>query len=77
MLQRAGSVDRSDGARWSSVRQRLHPPGGRVYEQRNFVYEALNKIDGISVVKPRAAFYIFPKMDVKKFNITDDEQFRP
>lgn len=30
---------------------------------------------GISVVKPRAAFYIFPKMDVKKFNITDDEQF--
>ena len=50
-------------------------PGGRVYEQRNFVYEALSKIDGISVVKPRAAFYIFPKMDVKKFNITDDEQF--
>lgn len=36
-------------------------PGGRVYEQRNFVYEALNKIDGISVVKPRAAFYIFPR----------------
>ena len=31
--------------------------------------------NGISVVKPRAAFYIFPKMDVKKFNITDDEQF--
>ena len=27
------------------------------------------------MVKPRAAFYIFPKMDVKKFNITDDEQF--
>ena len=50
-------------------------PGGRVYEQRNFVYEALSKIHGISVVKPRAAFYIFPKMDVKKFNITDDEQF--
>ena len=50
-------------------------PGGRVYEQRNFVYEALKNIDGISVVKPHAAFYIFPKMDVKKFNITDDEQF--
>ena len=50
-------------------------PGGRVYEQRNFVYEALNKIDGISVVKPRAAFYIFPKMDVKKFNIINDEKF--
>ena len=50
-------------------------PGGRVYEQRNFVYEALNAIDGITAVKPKAAFYIFPKMDVKKFNITDDEQF--
>lgn len=50
-------------------------PGGRVYEQRNYVYEALNAIDGITAVKPKAAFYIFPKMDVKKFNITDDEQF--
>ena len=50
-------------------------PGGRVYEQRNHVYEALNAIDGITAVKPKAAFYIFPKMDVKKFNITDDEQF--
>ena len=26
-------------------------------------------------MKPKAAFYIFPKMDIKKFNITDDEQF--
>ena len=50
-------------------------PGGRVYEQRNFVYEALNSIDGITAVKPKAAFYIFPKIDVKMFNITDDEQF--
>ena len=50
-------------------------PGGRVHEQRNYVYEALNAIDGVSAVKPRAAFYIFPKLDVKKFNITDDEQF--
>ena len=50
-------------------------PGGRVYEQRNFVYERLNAIDGITAVKPKAAFYIFPKIDVKKFNITDDEQF--
>ena len=50
-------------------------PGGRVYEQREFVYNALKDIDGISVVKPKAAFYIFPKIDVKKFNIADDEQF--
>ena len=50
-------------------------PGGRVYDQRELVYETLNQIPGISAVKPKAAFYIFPKIDVKKFNITDDEQF--
>ena len=55
--------------------ERYVEPGGRVHEQRDYVYEALNSIDGISAVKPRAAFYIFPRIDVKKFNITDDEQF--
>ena len=50
-------------------------PGGRIYEQREYVYKALNDIPGISAVKPKAAFYIFPKIDVKKFNITDDEKF--
>ena len=50
-------------------------PGGRVCDQRDFVYRALNEIDGITAVKPKAAFYIFPKIDVKKFNIHDDEQF--
>ena len=59
---------------YQSVNEDIRP-GGRVYEQRNYVYEALNAIDGITAVKPKAAFYIFPKMDVKKFNITDDEQF--
>lgn len=49
-------------------------PGGRIYEQREFVYNALCEIDGISVVKPKAAFYIFPKLDVKKFNLHDDEK---
>ena len=50
-------------------------PGGRVYEQREFVYKALNDIPGITAVKPMGGFYIFPKIDVKKFNITNDEQF--
>ena len=50
-------------------------PGGRIYEQRECVYKALNDIPGISAVKPKAAFYIFPKIDVKKFNITDDSKF--
>ena len=50
-------------------------PGGRIYDQRECVYNALKDIPGISVVKPKAAFYIFPKLDIEKFNITDDEQF--
>ena len=50
-------------------------PGGRIYEQREFIYKALTDIPGITAVKPKAAFYIFPKIDTKKFNITDDEKF--
>ena len=50
-------------------------PGGRIYEQCEYIYKALNDIPGVSVKKPRAAFYIFPKLDVKKFNITNDEKF--
>ena len=50
-------------------------PGGRIYEQREFIYNAMCDIPGISAVKPKAAFYIFPKIDTKKFNITNDEQF--
>lgn len=50
-------------------------PGGRVYEQRECIYQALNDIPGVSAVKPKAAFYIFPKLDAKKFGIADDEKF--
>lgn len=50
-------------------------PGGRIYEQREYIYKALTDIPGITAVKPKAAFYIFPKIDVKKFNITDDVKF--
>lgn len=50
-------------------------PGGRIYEQREYIYKALNDIPGITAVKPKAAFYIFPKIDTQKFNILDDEKF--
>ncbi len=50
-------------------------PGGRIYEQRDYIYKALNDIPGVTAVKPKAAFYIFPKLDRKKFNITNDEKF--
>lgn len=59
---------------YQSVEQYL-VPGGRIYEQREFIYNALKDIPGISVVKPKAAFYIFPKLDVEKFNIHDDMKF--
>ena len=48
---------------------------GRITKQRDFVYEALNAIPGISVTKPQAAFYCFPKIDTDKYHITDDTQF--
>lgn len=50
-------------------------PGGRIYEQREYIYKALTDIPGISCVKPKAAFYMFPKMDIERFHITNDEKF--
>ncbi len=50
-------------------------PGGRIYEQREATVTELAKIDSISVVKNKAAFYVFPKLDVKKLNITNDKKF--
>jgi len=50
-------------------------PGGRIYEQREYITNRLNSIPGITAVKPKAAFYIFPKIDVKRYKILDDEKF--
>lgn len=50
-------------------------PGGRIYEQREFIYNAINNIPGLSAVKPQAAFYIFPKIDTERLHIVDDERF--
>ncbi len=50
-------------------------PGGRYFEQRKATTEVLDGIDGISYVKNKAAFYLFPKLDIKKFNITNDKKF--
>ena len=49
-------------------------PGGRLYQQRQTMYDRLSAIDGVSVVKPHGALYMFPKLD-KKFNIKDDQKF--
>ena len=50
-------------------------PGGRYFEQRKATVEVLDNIDGLSYIKNKAAFYLFPKLDVKKFGITDDKKF--
>lgn len=50
-------------------------PGGRIYEQREFITKAVNAIPGLSAVRPDAAFYMFPKIDTKMYGIKDDEQF--
>lgn len=55
--------------------QELLVPGGRIYEQREYVYQRLSAMDGVTVTKPEAAFYIFPHLSEEKFHITDDDQF--
>ena len=55
--------------------QAMLVPGGRLYEQREATMREIEKIDGLTCVKNHGAFYVFPKLDVKKFNITDDKKF--
>jgi len=50
-------------------------PGGRLREQRDTAFKLANEIPGLSVIKPKGALYCFPKVDVKRFNITNDEKF--
>ncbi len=53
----------------------LTKPGGRLRQQRDLAYRRINEISGLSSTKPQGAFYLFPKIDAKRFNITDDVQF--
>jgi alanine-synthesizing transaminase len=53
----------------------LVAPGGRLCRQRDLAYELLSQIPGVSVVKPKAALYMFPKLDPKMYPIVDDQQF--
>jgi alanine-synthesizing transaminase len=50
-------------------------PGGRLKEQRDTAVSMVNAIPGLSVVMPRGALYCFPRVDLKRFNISDDEKF--
>ena len=53
----------------------LVAPGGRLRRQRDLAYELLSQIPGVSVVKPQAALYMFPRLDPKIYPIADDQQF--
>jgi alanine-synthesizing transaminase len=53
----------------------LVAPAGRLCRQRDLAYQLLTQIPGVSVVKPKAALYMFPKLDAKMYPISDDQQF--
>jgi alanine-synthesizing transaminase len=50
-------------------------PGGRLLEQRDAAVSALRAIPGVTVVEPKGALYVFPRLDPKRYPITDDRQF--
>jgi alanine-synthesizing transaminase len=53
----------------------LVAPGGRLARQRDLAHELLTQIPGVSVVKPKAALYMFPRLDARLYPIADDQQF--
>jgi len=53
----------------------LVAPGGRLTRQRDLAYDMLTSIPGISCVKPKAAMYLFPRMDPTMYPIEDDQAF--
>jgi alanine-synthesizing transaminase len=53
----------------------LVAPGGRLCRQRDLAYNLLSQIPGVSVVKPKAALYMFPRLDPRIYPIADDQQF--
>ncbi len=53
----------------------LVAPGGRLRKQRDLAYELLTAIPGVTCVKPKAALYMFPRLDPKMYPIQDDREF--
>ena len=53
----------------------LVAPGGRLCRQRDLAHRLLTEIPGVSCVKPKAALYMFPRLDPKMYPIQDDQQF--
>ncbi|MDP3084132.1 MAG: pyridoxal phosphate-dependent aminotransferase [Rubrivivax sp.] len=53
----------------------LVAPSGRLCRQRDLAYQLLSQIPGVSVVKPKAALYMFPRLDPTMYPVADDQQF--
>lgn len=53
----------------------LVKPGGRLCEQRDYAYELISQLPGVSCVKPKGAMYLFPRLDPKMYPIYSDEKF--
>ena len=64
-----------DALRDCAYTENMINENGRLTKQRNAVMEELSKIDGISFVKNTAAFYLFPKLDIKKYGFESDREF--
>jgi len=53
----------------------LVAPSGRLCRQRNLAHELITAIPGVSCVKPKAALYMFPRLDPEIYPIKDDQAF--
>jgi alanine-synthesizing transaminase len=53
----------------------LVAPGGRLYRQREMAWEQITAIPGVTCVKPKAALYLFPRLDPEMYPIEDDQEF--
>ena len=53
----------------------LVAPGGRLCRQRNLAHELITAIPGVTCVKPKAALYMFPRLDPAIYPIKDDQAF--
>jgi len=53
----------------------LVAPGGRLRKQRDLAYDLLTAIPGVTCVKPKAALYLFPRLDPQMYPIEDDQKF--
>lgn len=53
----------------------LVAPSGRLCKQRDLAYQLLTDIPGVTCVKPKAALYLFPRLDPSLYPINDDQKF--